>query len=142
MAQARTSPRLVESQRLERTPASRVGVTGFLHWGYNRWRADPYETSVTDHPQRPGTKNKLPAGDTHVVYPHPSGDPGVLSSLRLEAHRIGLEDRELLEALRVRDAALADTLTERVFRAYDDYETSPAAYRATRRALLAALSED
>ncbi len=138
--------RLLDQERLRQVylgwGASRDGVTGFLHWGYNRWRADPYETSVTDHPQRPGTKNKLPAGDTHVVYPHPSGDPGVLSSLRLEAHRIGLEDRELLEALRVRDAALADTLTERVFRAYDDYETSPAAYRATRRALLAALSED
>jgi hypothetical protein len=122
--------------------ASRDGVTGYLHWGYNRWKADPYEQSVMDHPHQPGTKNKLPAGDTHVIYPHPSGDPSILSSLRLEAHRIGLEDRELLEALRVRSAALADTLTKRVFRAYDDYETSPAAYRAARRTLMEALSGD
>jgi hypothetical protein len=136
--------RLLDQERLRQVylgwGASRDGVTGFLHWGYNRWRADPYEQSVVDHPQRPGTKNKLPAGDTHVVYPLPSGDPGILSSLRLEAHRIGLEDHELLEALREHDSALADTLTERVFRAYDDFETSPVAYRAARRALLEALS--
>lgn len=138
--------RLLDQERLRQVylgwGASRDGVTGYLHWGYNRWRADPYEHSVADHPQRPGTKNKLPAGDTHVIYPHPSGDPSILSSLRLEAHRIGLEDHGLLEALRKRNTVLADTLTERVFRAYDDYATSPAAYRATRRALLEALSKD
>ena len=118
--------------------ASRDGVTGYLHWGYNKWYADPYTQSVVDHPQAPGTTNKLPAGDTHVVYPREDGVPGVLSGMRLEAHRIGLEDHALLERVRSRDPQEADALIARLFTGYDDYQTDPGLYRSVRRALIEA----
>ncbi len=62
------------------------GLKGYLHWGFNWWREDPF-----------GEPNpKLPPGDTHIAYP---GKEGPLSSLRLEAMRDGLEDYEYLKLL-------------------------------------------
>ena len=134
--------RLLDQERLRPVligwAASRDGVTGYLHWGYNKWYADPYGQSVVDHPQAPGTTNKLPAGDTHVVYPREDGLPGVLSGMRLEAHRIGLEDHALLELVRARDPQAADALIARLFTGYDDYQTDPGLYRSVRRDLVEA----
>ncbi len=112
-------------------------IDGFLHWGLNYYRAgiDPFEQSVVPHGG--GPPNFLPAGDSHVVYP---GADGPLSGLRFEAHRIGMEDAELLRMLKERDATAAETITRRVFRAFDDYETDVVAYRAARRELLTTLS--
>ena len=52
-----------------------------------------------------------------------------------------MEDAELLRMLKARDAAKAEAIINKVFRAYDDYEKDVAAYRAAKRELLAALSQ-
>jgi hypothetical protein len=77
-------------------------------------------------------------GDTHVIYP---GDDGPWSGQRFEAHRIGLEDHELLEQLRAQDPALAESIIASVFRAYDDYDIDVAEYRDARRRVLEALDD-
>lgn len=134
--------RLLDQERLRQVwfgwAAAEYRLDGFLHWGFNHYKADPFARSVVDHPAQPGTKNKLPAGDTHIVYPGPDGP---WSGLRFEAHRVGLEDRELLELLRARDPAAYERIVARVFRAYDDYETGVAEYRAAKRELLEALDD-
>jgi hypothetical protein len=57
----------------------RFGITGYLHWGYNRWTNDPY----TD----PG----MHRGDGWQVYPK---DDGVINSIRWEQMRNGIQDYE------------------------------------------------
>ena len=116
--------------------AALYDLDGFLHWGLNHYGANPFAQSVVKHSGAPEPKNSLPAGDTHVVYPGPDGP---WSGLRLEAHRIGLEDRELLEQLRAVDSAKADAIIHRVIRGFDDYTKEPAVYRAAKRDLLEAL---
>ncbi len=132
--------RLLDQERLRQVyfgwAAARWPVTGYLHWGLNHYQADPFEQSVVDHPATPNTTNKLPAGDTHVIYP---GDPGPWSSQRFEAHRIGLEDHELLKSLQRRRPELAEQILNDIFRAADDYQTSVAAYRQSRLQILQAL---
>ena len=73
---------------------------------------------------------------SHVLYP---GVDGPLSGLRFEAHRIGMEDAELLRILKAKDPERAAGIVNRVLRAYDDYETDVGAYRAARLELLGAL---
>lgn len=115
--------------------AALYGLDGFLHWGLNWYTPgqDPFEQSVVDH----GGGTRLPAGDTHVVYP---GAHGPWSSLRLEAQREGFEDYELLRALRRHDEKRATAVIRRAIRAFDDYTTDVRAFRAARRALLTAAS--
>ena len=133
--------RLLDMERLRPVyigwGAARFGTTGFLHWGLNRFVKDPFQQSVVDHPAAPRSNNQLPAGDTHILYPGP-GRPW--SSTRFEAQRIGLEDRELLRQLEVKDAALCRRLIASVFRGYDDYEIQVGAYRSARRALIEAVA--
>ncbi len=59
------------------------GLQGYLHWGLNFWRGDPFG---------PPAEN-LPPGDTHAIYPGPEGP---LNSLRWEIQRESLEDFEYL----------------------------------------------
>ncbi len=133
--------RLLDQERLRQVwfgwAAAHYRLEGFLHWGLNHYQADPFAQSVVDHPAQPNTTNKLPAGDTHVVYPGPDGP---WSGLRFEAHRIGLEDHALLEQLRAQDPEAYARIVAQVFRAYDDYAVEVAAYRAARRQLLEALA--
>jgi len=134
--------RLLDQERLRPLllgwALEKYDLAGFLHWGLNHYRAgvDPLAQSVVPHGE--GPPNFLPAGDSHVVYP---GATGPLSGVRFEAQRIGMEDAELLRVLRLRSPARADEVISRVFRAFDDYEKDVTAYRAARRALLAALAE-
>ena len=92
--------RLLDQERLRQVwigwAAAKWELDGFLHWGLNHYKADPFAQSVVDHPAMPNTTNKLPAGDTHIVYPGPYGP---WSSTRFEAHRIGLEDLAMLRML-------------------------------------------
>lgn len=134
--------RLLDQERLRPVylgwAGAHFGTSGFLHWGLNHYKCeDPFARSVVDHPAQPNTTNKLPAGDTHIVYPGPQGP---WSSTRFEAHRIGLEDLALLNLLREHDPQATDQLIGQVFRGYDDWEPSVEAYRATRAQLMAALA--
>jgi hypothetical protein len=132
--------RLLDQERLRQVwigwGAVKYGWDGFLHWGLNHYKADPFLQSVVEHPAAPGTNNYLPAGDTHIVYPGPQQP---WSSQRFEATRVGMEDRELLTMLQAKDPQAAARIIDSVFRAADDYETEVSAYRAAREALLNAL---
>jgi hypothetical protein len=134
--------RLLDQERLRQVylgwAGAHFGTQGFLHWGLNHYKADPFAQSVVDHPAQPNTKNKLPAGDTHVIYPGPFGP---WSSTRFEAHRIGLEDLAMLRIVQAADPERAATLIQQVFRSYDDWEASTEAYRATRAQLLSASAD-
>ena len=132
--------------------AALYGLDGFLHWGLNHYRPEqnPFEQSAVDH----GGVNRLPAGDTHIVYP---GDDGPWSSLRLEAQREGIEDYELLRMLAQRSGHglsacggpsrgtqrgrphAAATITRSVIRGFDRYTKDVAVLRGARRRVLAAL---
>ena len=132
--------RLIDMERLRQVyfgwAASKYDISGYLHWGLNQYQADPFTQSVVDHPAVPNTTNKLPAGDTHVIYP---GDKEPWSGLRFEAHRIGFEDYELLAKLKELDEAKHEAIIQQIFRQYDDYETDVEQYRTARKDLLQAL---
>ena len=112
------------------------GLDGFLHWGFNHYRddQDPFEKSVL--PNHAGGANSLPAGDTHIAYP---GADGPWSSLRLEAHREGFEDFELLRQLRAKNPRRADAIVKMAIRGFDRYVKDVRKFRLARRALLVAL---
>lgn len=69
------------------------GATGHLHWAWNAWYGVDY------------------GGDTYLVYPDPAND-SVLSSVRYEAHRDGIEDYELLNLLKANNPQLAKAVTD------------------------------
>jgi hypothetical protein len=132
--------RLLDQERLRQVhigwAAASCDLHGFLHWGLNHYKADPFTRSVVDHPAQPNTNNRLPAGDSHIIYPGPDCP---WSSHRFESHRIGLEDHELLKQLQAGNPQAARTIIGSVFRAFDDYTTSVADYRRAKRLLLEAL---
>lgn len=127
-----------------------MNLKGFLHWGYNSWRAwQGVPADIDISPWQDASagsiycadRNPLPAGDPHLVYP---GKRGICSSLRWEVIRKGCEDFEYLYLLEQaaegaskgdRAAAAARRLLARV-----KTEIAPDPLRHTRddRALLAA----
>ena len=113
--------------------AARYDLDGFLHWGLNHYRhdQDPFAQSVVPH----GGGTRLPAGDTHVVYP---GKKGPWSSLRLEAQREGCEDYELLRRLREQSPKEAAAIIRKAIRGFDKYTRDVKTFRAARKALLEA----
>jgi hypothetical protein len=112
-------------------------LDGFLHWGLNHYREDqdPFTQSVL--PNHGGGVNTLPPGDTHIVYP---GKDGPWSSLRLEAHREGFEDYELLQLLKARDPKKASVVLAKAIRGFDRYVKTVRKFRPARKALLEALT--
>ncbi len=112
-------------------------LEGFLHWGLNQYQGEqnPFEQNVIPW-TNPKTQS-LPAGDTHIVYPGPDGP---WSSLRLEAHREGLEDYELLRLLKQQDPEHAAAILRPVIRRFDSYTEDVKPFRAARRELLQALT--
>lgn len=130
--------RLLDQEKLRQVyfgwGAAHYNTSGFLHWGLNQYHADPWSQSVVHHPAPgAGVNNFLPAGDTHIIYP---GEDGPLSSVRLEAHRIGIEDYELLTILKEKNTELAAELINKLFRSYTDYSTSVKTYREVKKRLL------
>ena len=112
----------------------RWGFTGYLHWGFNHWRGDPFQDLEPPH----GGSTFLPPGDAWIVYP---GDRQLLDSIRHEAMRDGVEDYELLTLLAQKDPAKAKTLAETVVRSFTDYVRDPKTLRQVRIELLEALDE-
>lgn len=114
--------------------AARYRLDGFLHWGLNHYRddQDPFRRSVVGY----GGGNKLPAGDTHIVYP---GEGRPWSSVRLEAHREGLEDYELLRKLEARNPRAAAAAIRKAIRGFDQYTKVSKTFRAARAAMFEGL---
>lgn len=112
----------------------RHGLTGFLHWGGNFWGPKPFhnvQTVINDN------HTLLPAGDNAIVYPAPERS-SVLSSLRLEAMREGIEDYELLTLLARRDPEKARALAAAAIPHVNDYVRDAAQFRKVQRQLLEA----
>lgn len=130
--------RLLDQERLRQVylgwACSKYDLQGFLHWGGNFHTAKPFEELVRFHMEG----QYLPAGDSHVIYPIKERP---LSSHRLEAHRIGLEDFELLAQLKLRDPRRAAEITARVVQGFDQYVKDVGAYRAAKKELLDALEK-
>jgi len=109
---------------------------GFLHWGLNHYKSpNPFIKSVVDHPDVPNSTNKLPAGDTHIVYP---GSDGPWTSLRFNAHRLGMEDAELFGMLNLEERT---KLMEKCFKLFDDYKVDVKLYRKVKKMLLIKLDK-
>ena len=114
----------------------RYGATGYLHWGLNQWRTnDPYN----DMHSPLGPAIMLPPGDAWIVYP--SEKHILLSSIRYEAMRDGIEDYELLLKLGKKDPKKAQTLAARMIHQMDNVEQDVRKFRRARRELLEALEE-
>ncbi len=125
--------RLLDQERIRQVymgwACAKYDLQGYLHWGLNFHTPKPFEELVRFHMEG----QFLPAGDSHIFYPVPEGP---LSSHRFEAHRIGMEDYELLAQLKSHDAPRQQEIIARVVRSFDDYTTDIAAYRAARMMLL------
>ena len=113
---------------------SLYNTMGYLHWGLNQYKADPFKQSVVKHPSPIASPtNYLPAGDTHIIYPGPSGP---LSSLRFEAHRIGIEDYEILEKFKSKNKRKHIKFINKLFINYENYSVSINKYLRIKRKLL------
>jgi hypothetical protein len=112
----------------------RYDLTGFLHWGGSSWGPKPFQnvqTVINDN------RTLLPAGDNAIVYPNPA-KLSVLSSIRLEAMREGVEDYELLAALAATDPVKAKDLAKAAIPNINDYVRDVPAFRKLQRQLLEA----
>lgn len=123
----------------------RFGLDGYLHWAFNHWMTDPYETSALKHPYDRNPRNWLPAGDTHLVYPPTqamldAGHTTPLTTVRAEAHRQGMQDHALLFELSKTQPELAMRLANELVSQMDDYQASVEVYRSVRKRLLEALA--
>ena len=114
----------------------RYNIPGYLHWGYNSWRLDPFEETTSIITE---SGNVLPGGDAWIVYPAAGK---ILSSLRLEAMRDGIVDYELLRQLEVAYPDEARELARRVVYQFDRYDMNVEAFRAKRRRILELLSAE
>jgi len=120
----------------------RYDLTGYLHWGFNFWKGDPFG------PPDQG----LPPGDRNIVYPGPKEDPyTLLDSIRWEVQRDSIEDYEYLWLLEdrygqviaqlgdaardLKPAARSHEYAGRLIHDFTDYERDPAQFREVRREL-------
>jgi len=128
--------RLLDMERVRQVyigwACSKYNLQGFLHWGLNFHTPKPFEELVRFHMEG----QYLPAGDSHILYPIREGP---LSSHRFEAHRIGIEDFELLAQLKAHNAARAVEIIGSVVQGFDRYSKDVVAYRAAKQALLEAV---
>lgn len=107
-------------------------IEGFLHWGGSFLAGnDPTYLSaplpdITDYDTSRNVV--LPAGDCAILFP---GFHEVLSSVRLEAHRIGLEDLALLQSIPDGEKLVSELVTN-----YHEYEKDIKKYRQVKQKLL------
>ena len=110
------------------------GLTGYLHWAANHYQPeqDPFVQSCPVH-KNTDRIAKMPAGDTHIMYP---GETGPWMSVRLENYRAGFEEYEMLCELAHSDKEMADSICEKVFHRFNDVEYDPNVFRSTRNELI------
>ncbi len=114
----------------------RYGFTGFLHWGGNYWTPKPL---LDTQPVINDNTDLLPSGDAFIVYPDRE-HLTVRSSIRFEAMRSGIEDYEMLRALKARDPAAAEQISASAVSSFTEYVRDAAAFRKIEQRLLDALS--
>jgi hypothetical protein len=114
----------------------RYGLAGYLHWGWNEWTPDP----MLDTQPIIGSVTILPPGDAFVVYPDRAGK-SVFSSIRLETMTQGIEDYEMLQALKARNPVEADHLGKEAIAGFTDYVRDPSQFRSIERQLLEELAK-
>ena len=113
---------------------SKYNTFGYLHWGLNQYKANPFTQSVVKHPSPAASSNNyLPAGDTHIIYP---GKNGPLSSLRFESQRLGIEDYEILEIFKSINPSKHSRFIKKLFINYTDYSLSINKYMRIKRRVL------
>jgi hypothetical protein len=112
----------------------RFGATGYLHWGWNFWSEDCYDETSGIIPE---AGNIMPGGDAFITYP---GNGKILSSIRLEAMRDGINDYELLCMLKERRPEFAKEICREVVYEFDKYDVDIKSFRAKRRLILQQLS--
>jgi hypothetical protein len=104
----------------------RYSLSGFLHWGFNQWSGDP------------ANKSDNVAGDAWIVYP---GDNEILSSIRLDAFRDGVNDYALLTQLKAKNPGKAAQIAARIVKSFSSYELDIPAFRQARKELLSSLAK-
>lgn len=114
----------------------RYGLPGFLHWGWNYWTPDPIQDT------QPVLENVtiLPSGDAFIVYPD-RVRKSVFSSIRLETMLQGIEDFEMLQALKAKDPAAAARLGEEAIAGFTDYVRDPVKFSGIEKDLLETLAK-
>lgn len=112
-------------------------LTGFLHWGFNRFPVgmDPFKATSCHNPTGIGTN--FPCGDAFVAYP---GDGEPWPGMRMEAQRRGVEDATLLSMLRHKDEAAHDELVGQIFTDNLHYQQDPTLFEQAYEKLLQLLS--
>jgi len=115
----------------------RYGLTGFLHWGGNYWSPDPIHDTAP--PLGSDSDSVLPPGDAFVTYPDPDRK-SLLSSIRFEAMREGIEDYGLLQQLQSKDPQAAQRIASRMIHSFTDYVRDPAEFRKLQLELLQELA--
>jgi hypothetical protein len=110
----------------------RHNFSGFLHWGGNYWSPAPFENV---EPVINDGATLLPPGDNAIVYPDPERN-SVLSSIRLEVMREGIEDYELFKALERRDPGRAAELGRAAIPNITDYVRDVPEFRKLQARLL------
>ncbi len=121
---------------------AKYDISGYLHWALNSWKGDksPFEQSVRKEVtlEPDGSRNDLPAGDSHIIYPGPDGP---WSSMRFEAQREGWEDHSLLMmAQKQLGPERFDELVSKTVRGFSDFTDDPATFRRQYRTLLKLVS--
>lgn len=111
-------------------------ITGFLHWGFNQFIGEMNPFVATSCPNDTGIGTNFPCGDSFIIYP---GEKGPWLSMRLESHRRGIEDLELLVELRKKEPILANTLMDELVTNNHDYRDDPKRFEVVYEKLLAAL---
>jgi hypothetical protein len=116
----------------------RYGFTGFLHWGGNSWTPQPL---LDTQPVIDNNTELLPPGDAFIVYPDRE-HLTVRSSIRLEAMRSGIEDYEMLRALKEHNPAAAEQIAASAVTSFTNYVHDAATFRRIEWRLLEALSQN
>lgn len=108
-------------------------LTGYLHWAavFYQPAQDPWKQSCPHHVNA-DSETTLPAGDTHLIYP---GDGMPYMSMRLEAHREGIEEYEIFKAVAAKNKNIADDICNRCFKSFNKAEFDMNKFRQVRRDL-------
>jgi len=109
---------------------------GFLHWGGDYWGPKPF---LDTQPVINEGRTYLPPGDAYITYPD-RARLSLLSSIRLEQMREGIEDFGLLDELAKKDPQRARDIAGEAVASFTEYVRDPERFRAIHRKLLEAAS--